>query len=98
MVMLKGFDDQIACALERIVQSTGGPVWITAADLLRLNPDIRAHHTKVTHSLKRMMQLPSITDHIISVAASAAEQDADHNFRTVYLITPIKSGDYNHET
>lgn len=88
MVMLKAFDDQIACALEHVVQSTGGPAWITAADLLRLCPDIRAHHTRVTHSLQRMMELPSITDHSISVTASAVQQDADHNFKRIYLITP----------
>lgn len=88
MVMLRAFDDQIACALEHVVQSTGGPAWITAADLLKLCPDIRAHHTRVSHSLQRMMQMPSIADHSISVTASAQHQDADHNIKRIYLITP----------
>jgi hypothetical protein len=94
MVRLSALDDRVASALQDCVNSNGGACWITSAELLSAYPDIRAHHTAVTHALRRLMQNSSATiaDYSISVRSSTQQQSQSkksHNYRTVFRITSI---------
>lgn len=91
MVRPSALDDRVASALHEYVMSNGGSCWITSAELLSAYPDIHAHHTAVSHSMRRLMQNNSVTmaDHNISVRTSTKQQSKRYNYRTVYRITSI---------
>lgn len=93
MVKLSALDERVATALHNYVQSQGGEsCLVTSSQLLRECPDINAHHTAVSHALRRLMAHPSTTinEHHISVRASTLQQGKLRNYRTVYYVTSIR--------
>jgi len=92
MVRLSALDDRVASALHEYVESNGGSCLITSAELLSKFPDIHAHHTAISHAMRRLMQNNAVTiaDHNISVRTSTQQQSKQYyNYRTVYRITSI---------
>ena len=87
MKHLKGIDESVAQAIHGYVVDHGCG-WITAAELLKDHPEIDAHCSQVSFSLKRLREHTVIPQYSIAVRGYSRQLCDDKVVRNLFYVTP----------
>jgi hypothetical protein len=88
MKQLKGIDDAVAQAIHGFVVDHGSG-WITAAELLSDHPEIDAHCSQVSFSLKRLREHNVIPQYNIAVRECSRQLCEDRVVKNMFYVTLI---------
>ncbi len=88
MKQLSGIDETVAEAIHGYVVDHGCG-WITAAELVKDRPEINAHSSKVSFSLKRLRDFTVIPQYQIAVRGYSRRLCEDKVVRNMFYVTLI---------